>query len=98
MQELAIYDFKEEDVSVDIHQGGQVQQHNNQSSNTSTTEKCGGTHLDTVEFHNMLQKSNTIVIDVRNHCETVLGWFDGQCGNNTLVQTEKKDELHVKER
>jgi predicted sulfurtransferase len=26
----------------------------------------------------MLQKDNTVVIDVRNHYETVLGRFDGQ--------------------
>lgn len=38
----------------------------------------GGEHVDSVEFHNMLQNDNTVVIDVRNHYETVLGRFDGQ--------------------
>lgn len=38
----------------------------------------GGEHVDSVEFHNLLQNDNAVVIDVRNHYETVLGRFDGQ--------------------
>lgn len=38
----------------------------------------GGVHLDAKEYHEMLKKKNTVVIDVRNHYETIIGRFDGQ--------------------
>jgi len=38
----------------------------------------GGVHLDAIEYHEMLKKENTVVIDVRNHYEAVIGRFDGQ--------------------
>ncbi len=46
----------------------------------------GGVHLDAIEYHKMLQKENTVVIDVRNHYECILGRFDGQ------QQKEESDE------
>jgi predicted sulfurtransferase len=44
--------------------------------------KRGGTHLDAQKYHEMLKKENTVVIDVRNHYETVIGRFDGQDKKN----------------
>ena len=38
----------------------------------------GGVHLAPQDFHAMLEKSNTVVVDVRNHYEAALGRFDGQ--------------------
>jgi len=38
----------------------------------------GGIHLDAHQYHQMLSQDNTVVIDVRNHYETILGRFDGQ--------------------
>ena len=35
-------------------------------------------NLDAEKYHEMLKKDNTVVIDVRNHYETVIGRFDGQ--------------------
>lgn len=34
-----------------------------------------GTHLSPVEFHNAMLDPNTVVIDVRNFNETVIGKF-----------------------
>ncbi len=42
----------------------------------------GGIHLDAKDYHKMLQKDNTVVVDVRNHYETILGRFDGQQTKN----------------
>ena len=41
-------------------------------------DQRGGIHLDAEKYHEMLKKENTVVIDVRNHYETVIGRFDGQ--------------------
>jgi predicted sulfurtransferase len=38
----------------------------------------GGTHLPAKEFHQMLEKEQTVVIDVRNHYEAAIGRFNGQ--------------------
>lgn len=38
----------------------------------------GGEHLMPRDFHAKLAQSNTVVIDVRNHYEAVIGRFDGQ--------------------
>jgi len=48
----------------------------------------GGIHLDAKEYHEMLKKDNTVVVDVRNHYEAVLGRFDGQ----QLQQSKKEEE------
>lgn len=38
----------------------------------------GGVHLSAEEFHKKLTDPDTVVVDVRNHYESVLGRFDGQ--------------------
>ena len=38
----------------------------------------GGVHLPPVEFHEKLQDTNSVVIDVRNAYEYDIGRFDGQ--------------------
>lgn len=38
----------------------------------------GGIHLSAQEFHQKLTDPNTVVVDVRNHYESMLGRFDGQ--------------------
>ncbi|KAI2511463.1 hypothetical protein MHU86_2899 [Fragilaria crotonensis] len=40
----------------------------------------GGTHVDAQEFHKLLEKDSTVVIDVRNHYEAAIGRFNGQEG------------------
>lgn len=36
-----------------------------------------GTHLKATDFNNMLQDPNTIVVDMRNHYESEVGYFEG---------------------
>lgn len=38
----------------------------------------GGVHLSAQDFHQKLTDPNTVVVDVRNHYESMLGRFDGQ--------------------
>lgn len=38
----------------------------------------GGVHLEAKDFHNKLTDPDTVVVDVRNHYEAMLGRFDGQ--------------------
>jgi predicted sulfurtransferase len=68
VQELVFYGIKEDDAPLD------------------DTEELdgikGGVHLDAKEYHQMLGKDNTVVIDVRNHYETLIGRFDGQQQND----------------
>jgi UPF0176 acylphosphatase like domain len=49
------------------------------SSKVNSGSSGGGVHhLDAHAYHEMLQRENTVVIDVRNHYEAILGRFDGQ--------------------
>lgn len=64
VQELVFYGIKEDDAPLD-------------ESEQKDGIK-GGVHLDAKEYHKMLGKDNTVVIDVRNHYETLIGRFDGQ--------------------
>ena len=70
VQELVFYDIGESEAPLQDKQAAQAQQ--------SAPSEGGGVHLDAKEYHQMLQKDNTVVIDVRNHYETILGRFDGQ--------------------
>jgi len=95
VQELVFYGVKEEDKWMEKQQqrGGQQRRNDKRqdgknSAGTSTGGVGGGVHLDADEFDKMLQQSNTVVIDVRNHYETVLGRFDGQSINKN---TESHD-------
>lgn len=100
VQELVFYGLKEGDASTEKQKGGRrkAQQHDVQRINTPTKGKGGGIHLDADEYHEMLQKSNTVVIDVRNHYETVLGRFDGQCNNSTVALNKEKEKICNEER
>jgi predicted sulfurtransferase len=51
-----------------------------------------GIHLSPQDFHQRLLQPNTVVVDVRNHYEAVLGRFDGQEQHvqQEQVQTNKK--------
>ena len=100
VQELVFYGLKEGDASTEKQKGGRqkVQQHDVQRSNTPTKGKGGGIHLDTDKYNEMLQNRNTVVIDVRNHYETVSGRFDGQCNNITVALNEEKEKICNKER
>eukprot|EP00980_Cylindrotheca_fusiformis_P006412 scaffold1375_cov137-Cylindrotheca_fusiformis.AAC.1 len=64
VQELVFYDIKEDDAPLD--DSGELDGNK------------GGVHLDAKQYHEMLGKDNTVVIDVRNHYETLIGRFDGQ--------------------
>lgn len=39
-------------------------------------QRYSGTHLEPEEYHKKLAESNTVVIDVRNHYESIIGHFD----------------------
>jgi predicted sulfurtransferase len=70
VQELVYYGIREEDAPLSSNSGD--------LSVIATNVGGGGIHLEPQKYHEMLQKDNTVVIDVRNHYETVLGRFDGQ--------------------
>ena len=73
VQELVFYDIGEDEAPLTNTKD------NNSSTNTKNNDGgAGGTHLDARDFNAMLQKDNTVVIDVRNHYEAILGRFDGQ--------------------
>jgi predicted sulfurtransferase len=38
----------------------------------------GGTHLEPEKYHELMQKPNTVIVDVRNHYEAEIGRFIGQ--------------------
>ena len=78
VQELVFYDIGEDDAPLTAKNKMNVAQ-----------MAGGGIHLDAKEYHEMLQKDNTVVIDVRNNYETILGRFDGQ-------QHCKQDESKTK--
>lgn len=73
VQELVFYDIGEDDAPL-------VSRNEKGLTNAESTSNCkgGGVHLDAKEYHEMLKKDNTVVIDVRNNYETILGRFDGQ--------------------
>jgi len=96
VQELVFYGLKEEGAKMHTKQGERrkVQQQDAKSNNTTATGTGGGgggVHLDADEYHEMLQQTNTVVIDVRNHYETVLGRFDGQYNKNTGTNDRQKE-------
>ena len=64
VQELVFYGIKEDDAPLDDEKG---------KDGTG-----GGVHLEAKKYHEMLKGDNTVVIDVRNHYETIIGRFDGQ--------------------
>lgn len=68
VQELVFYDIKEDDAPLEKAK----------SDGSGTEGTCGVQHLDAIDYHKMLQKDNTVVIDVRNHYENIIGRFDGQ--------------------
>ena len=51
----------------------------------------GGVHLDAIKYHEMLKKKNTVVIDVRNHYEAVIGRFDGQEKSKSNSKSKPKE-------
>mmetsp|Transcript_118587 Transcript_118587/g.332062 ORF Transcript_118587/g.332062 Transcript_118587/m.332062 type:complete len:598 (-) Transcript_118587:483-2276(-) len=65
VQELVFYDIRESDAPL-------------QPDNQNASGSSGGIHLEAKEYHEMLKKENAVVIDVRNHYETIIGRFDGQ--------------------
>lgn len=78
VQELVFYDIGEDDAPLT-------------AKNRKNVAKMdgGGIHLDAKEYHEMLQKDNTVVIDVRNNYETILGRFDGQQTESNSKHSDK---------
>ncbi|KAL3923718.1 MAG: hypothetical protein SGILL_001496 [Bacillariaceae sp.] len=70
VQELVFYDIGETEAP--------LQEKGTTAQQTTAPGEGGGIHLDAKEYHQMLKKDNTVVIDVRNHYEAILGRFDGQ--------------------
>mmetsp|Transcript_842 Transcript_842/g.1791 ORF Transcript_842/g.1791 Transcript_842/m.1791 type:complete len:706 (+) Transcript_842:68-2185(+) len=75
VQELVFYDIGEDDAPFENENSSKNRRDN---ANNESGASGGGIHLDASSFHEMLQKDNTVVIDVRNNYETILGRFDGQ--------------------
>jgi len=81
VQELVFYDISENEAPLTNDKT------NNEDNDIKRSKSgAGGIHLDAKEYHKMLQKENTVVIDVRNHYEALLGRFDGQ-----MKQQESKE-------
>ena len=78
VQELVFYDIGEDDAPLNTKNRNNVAEISSKMAHGSG----GGIHLDAKEYHEMLQKDNTVVIDVRNNYETILGRFDGQQQQN----------------
>ena len=90
VQELVFYDIQSNEaplVMEDKDITETVERSNNGTSSSSSSSAAASgrntsvKHLDAKEYHEMLQKDNTVVIDVRNHYEAILGRFDGQMKN-----------------
>jgi predicted sulfurtransferase len=52
----------------------------------------GGTHVAAKEFHQLLERESTVVIDVRNHYEAAIGRFDGQAQKGQDKQEDGANE------
>eukprot|EP00536_Pseudo-nitzschia_multiseries_P009977 jgi/Psemu1/202126/e_gw1.291.35.1 len=78
VQELVFYDIGEDDAPLDNENSNENSKNPQNDTKNDSGASGGGIHLDASSFHTMLQKDNTVVIDVRNNYETILGRFDGQ--------------------
>jgi predicted sulfurtransferase len=94
VQELVYYGIKEEDAPLDedANDDNLDQRDNEHNNNTH-----GGIHLNPKEYHVMLKQKNTVVIDVRNHYETILGRFDGQKNDTNKDSTETNQDISPNE-
>jgi len=77
VQELVFYDISENEAPL-TNDKNDNEDNDIKSSKSVVDRGAGGIHLDAKEYHKMLQQENTVVIDVRNHYEALLGRFDGQ--------------------
>jgi predicted sulfurtransferase len=98
VQELVFYDIQSNEAPLvmdnnESHDQNVGKDDNNKPCRSSGRVVGGVHHLDAQEYHMMLQKENTVVIDVRNHYEAILGRFDGQMmlkKKKTSTSDEKK--------
>jgi predicted sulfurtransferase len=105
VQELVFYDIGDHEAPLQQQQQQQQQeqgQKQNQNGNDDVTFKGGGgIHLEAKEYHEMLKRGNAVVIDVRNHYETILGRFDGQQqanGSDTITSSGGAEYIDPKMR
>ena len=104
VQELVFYDIDENEAPLNGNRNKNRNHSDTENDNNDDNDRTnknenasegggegrkGGIHLDAKEYHKMLQKKNTVVIDVRNHYETILGRFDGQNETTTTTTTTK---------
>lgn len=82
VQELVFYDIKEKEAPL----------------RPGEEKPAGGVHLDAEAYHEMLKKDNAVVIDVRNHYETIIGRFDGQekAGGATYIDPKMRKSTDFK--
>ncbi|KAL3933468.1 MAG: hypothetical protein SGBAC_010386 [Bacillariaceae sp.] len=78
IQELVFYGIQENDAPLDGPE--------------ETDGMKGGVHLEAKQYHEMMGKDNTVIIDVRNHYETVIGRFDGQLQKEKSKCKDEKSE------
>jgi predicted sulfurtransferase len=88
VQELVFYDIGEDDAPLST---------NNNDNIAGSCLSGGGIHLNAKEYHEYLQKDNTVVIDVRNNYETILGRFGGQQRQNQGHSIDKDSESRKNE-
>jgi predicted sulfurtransferase len=93
VQELVFYDIGDDEAPLQL-QKQQQQQHLHGNEQGTIKGKGGGIHLEAKEYHEMLKGDNTVVIDVRNHYETILGRFDGQ--QQLLLHDHSKQNPNVR--
>jgi len=88
VQELVFYNISEDDAPLN----GRNKNNLTEINSKVTRGSGGGIHLDAKQYHEMLQKDNTVVIDVRNNYEILLGRFDGQQQQNQEKSKSKNKE------
>ena len=77
VKELVFYGIRDEDCAVGVAGNGGGAKEGVEGKEV-VGGRGGGLHLEAREYHEMLKRDNTVVIDVRNHYEAAIGRFDGQ--------------------
>jgi predicted sulfurtransferase len=92
VQELVFYDIGDDEAPLkEQQQQQQLTKSKNGRDEGTIKGEGGGIHLEAKEYHEMLKRDNTVVIDVRNHYETILGRFVGQQQQQLLLNNNPSD-------
>lgn len=58
-------------------------------------KEYSGVHLEPIDYHQKLADPNTIIIDVRNHYEAIIGRFDPPTISNTTTTEENNNPTNL---